>query len=219
MSSQLIPPSFLFRFEARCKHREKIWVNNQAPLTPEFQVPGFAALNDRKDFAELRAAWSPKGLSFRLIVKGKSEPPYTNPTRIEASDALALWIDTRNTQNIHRASRFCHRFLFLPGGGGGARKDDQAYGCMLRINRAKDDPKTYSAQLLPATCEIKKRGYVLDAVIPAQVLSGYDPEEHPKLGFFYAVTDLELGWNTWFHGPDFPFAEDPSLWGTLELKR
>ena len=30
-----------------------------------------------------------------------------------------VWIDTRNTQNIHRAGRFCHRFAFLPVGAGG----------------------------------------------------------------------------------------------------
>lgn len=219
MSSPLIAPTFLFRFSVPCRYKQTIWTKEGSSLTPDYQLPKLGSLNGRKEFAELRAAWSDKGISFQLIVKGKSEPPMTNSTRIEASDALGIWIDTRNTQNIHRASRFCHRFVFLPGGGGGARKDDEAYGFMMRINRAKDDPKTYGTQLLPAKCEVKKRGYVLDAVVPAQMLYGYDPSEHSKIGFFYAVSDLQLGWNTWFHGPDFPFAEDPSLWGTLELNK
>jgi hypothetical protein len=43
--------------------------------------------------------------------------------------------------------------------------------------------------------------------------------EHPRLGFCYAVMDRELGWQTFTVGPEFPFAEDPSLWGTLELEK
>jgi hypothetical protein len=31
------------------------------------------------------------------------------------------------------------------------------------------------------------------------------------------VVDRELGWQTFTVGPEFPFVEDPSLWGTLEL--
>jgi hypothetical protein len=31
------------------------------------------------------------------------------------------------------------------------------------------------------------------------------------------VIDRELGWQTFNVGPEFPFQDDPSLWGTLEL--
>jgi len=31
------------------------------------------------------------------------------------------------------------------------------------------------------------------------------------------VVDRELGWQTFSVGPEFPFVEDPSLWGSLEL--
>jgi hypothetical protein len=37
------------------------------------------------------------------------------------------------------------------------------------------------------------------------------------LGFSYAVMDRELGWQTFTVASEFPFDEDPSLWGTLEL--
>jgi hypothetical protein len=55
------------------------------------------------------------------------------------------------------------------------------------------------------------------AVLPAQAITGYDSTEHKRLGFFYAVIDRELGWQTLALGPELPITEDPSLWGTLEL--
>ena len=66
----------------------------------------------------MRAAWSEAGLAFSVRVEGKKHPSWCRETKLEDSDALQLWIDTRDTHNIHRASRFCHRFIFLPGGGG-----------------------------------------------------------------------------------------------------
>lgn len=217
MNPVLVAPSFLFRFSAPCYYQQDLWSKDGANLTPRHALTSFAALNGGREFAQVRMGWSEQGLAFRLTVKGKSEPPVSYPARLDASDAFGLWIDTRNTSGIHRASRFCHRFLFLPDGGD--RKGDEAYGFMLRINRAKDDPKTYSSAMFPAKCSIKKTGYVLDGFVPSDALSGFDPVEYPRLGFFYAVADRELGWNTWSHGPEFPFAEDPSLWGTLELTK
>jgi hypothetical protein len=65
----------------------------------------------------------------------------------------------------------------------------------------------------------KKTGYRLDALVPAEALTGFDPGEHPRLGFQYAVRDRELGTQTFSAGGGFPYQEDPSLWATLELVR
>ena len=48
---------------------------------------------------------------------------------------------------------------------------------------------------------------------------GFDPQDHPRLGFNYAVTDRELGQQTLTVGSPMPYQEDPSLWATLELVR
>lgn len=48
---------------------------------------------------------------------------------------------------------------------------------------------------------------------------GYEPAEHPRLGFTYAVIDRELGEQTFSIGHPMPYDEDPSLWATLELVR
>ena len=131
--------------------------------------------------------------------------------------ACRFWIDTRDAHNIHRASRFCHRFIFLPSGGG--QRLDQAVAELVPINRAKESPKPVAAGSLRVQSTKRHDGYLLHAFIPASTLTGYDPNETQRLGFSYAVVDRELGWQTFSVGPEFPFVEDPSLWGTLELDR
>jgi len=88
---------------------------------------------------------------------------------------------------------------------------------MLAINRARESPKPVSSTALKVRREKRIDGYLLQAHIPAEALTGFDPTEHPKLGFMYAVIDRELGWQTLNLGPEFPITEDPSLWSTLEL--
>jgi hypothetical protein len=186
-------------------------------LGPSFVLPSFGELEGRPLFADLRAAWSEQGLAFDLRVKGKQKPVWCRRSRLEDSDGLQIWIDTRDAHNIHRASRFCHRFIFLPAGSGSGY--DQPTAALAAIHRARDNPRSVRPDRLRVLAESRRGGYRLQALIPAEVLTGFEPAEQPRLGFSYAVVDRELGWQTFSVGPEFPFAEDPSLWGTLELER
>ena len=62
-------------------------------------------------------------------------------------------------------------------------------------------------------------GYTLQAFIGSGALTGYSPVDQPTLGFYYAIADRELGPQTFAVGPEFPYDEDPSLWGTLQLSK
>ena len=84
----------------------------------EYRLPSLGELEGQRSFADVRAAWSEAGLAFSVRIEGKRHPSWCRETKLEDSDALQVWIDTRDTHNIHRASRFCHRFIFLPAGGG-----------------------------------------------------------------------------------------------------
>ena len=77
---------------------------------------------ERAVWADVRAAWSEAGLAFVVRVEGKRQPPWCRAGRPEDSDGLQIWIDTRDVHNVHRAGRFCQRFIFLPGGGGPATR-------------------------------------------------------------------------------------------------
>ncbi|QDU25674.1 hypothetical protein ETAA8_07440 [Anatilimnocola aggregata] len=215
MSERLVAPTFLFRFAAPCFYTADLWSSKGASLGPKHILPCFGELEGKKIHTEVRAGWSEAGLAFQFVIKGKTQPPWCRDSRIDDSDGVQLWIDTRNTQNIHRAGRFCHRIALLPLGAG--RKLDEPLIALLAINRAKESPREIDTRQLQIRGERRHDGYTLQAYLPAQTLTGYTPGDQPSLGFTYAVIDRELGPQTFTVGPEFPFAEDPSLWGTLNL--
>jgi hypothetical protein len=217
MSEALISPPMLFRFAAPCLYTAHRWSAAGVKLGDEHRLPCFAELGGKKPFADLRLAWNEQGLAVNLTVKGKQQPPWCRDSRIDDSDGVQLFIDTRNTQNIHRAGRFCHRFALLPIGAG--RKLDEPAAVLLAINRAKESPREIETGTLKIRCHRFEDGYGLEGFIPAAALTGYSPSDQPAIGFSYAVIDRELGWQTFSVGPELPFLDDPSLWGTLDLVR
>ena len=148
-------------------------------------------------------------------MRGKRQPPWCRAGRPEDSDGLQVWIDTRDVHNVHRAGRFCHRFVFLPAGGG--RNSTNRWPNRCRSIGPGNSPIRFGRDCCKARCRKRADGYMLEALIPAEALTGFDPAEHPRLGFTYAVIDRELGEQTFGVGSPMPYQEDPSLWATLEL--
>lgn len=217
MSDALVPARFLFRFSLPCLYRPQLWTATGANLEEAHRLASLAELEGRSAGVDFRAAWSEAGLAVSIQVQGKRQPPWCRATRSEDSDGLQLWIDTRDVHNVHRASRFCHRFIFLPSGGG--RRLDEPVAQMLPINRARELPRPVAAEQLRVRCQRRGNDYLLEALVPAEALTGFDPQEHPRLGFNYALIDRELGEHALSAGSPMPYAEDPSLWATLELVR
>jgi hypothetical protein len=215
MTDSLIPARAVFRFAVPCLHAGAGSLGGGLELPERFRLPFFGELEGRRPFAEVRAAWNAEGLAFSARVAGKRQAPWCREARIDDSDGLQVWIDTRDTHNIHRASRFCHRFAFLPSGGG--PRLEEAVAEQMLINRARENPKPARSAHLKARSEKRVDGYVLRGLVAADALTGFDPEDYPRLGFTYLVSDRELGEQTFTVGGEFPFREDPSLWGTLEL--
>lgn len=212
----LVPPEFLFHctYRVQCIDRLPRRGKQLLKLPRECQLPD-TTMSQRPRFGEIRLAWNDNGLAVALSVRGRSTPLVCDPQRPGQTDGLRLWIDTRNTQSIHRASRFCQQFEVLPAGGG----DDGSAPIVTPqlIARAKEEPPAVDAELIPVDSSVIATGYDLEVWLPASVLHGFDPERQPKLGFYYAINDAELGLQTLSVGPEFPFPSDPSLWSTLEL--
>lgn len=213
----LLSPAFLFRFALPCWQRQPVWGKELAPLPERYAIRSFSEWEGRPPFADFRLAWSEEGLAFSLKVTGKKQPPWCRDSKIDDSDGLQLWFDTRNTQNIHRAGRYCHRFAFLPSGTG--PRQDQPLAALLAINRARESPREIDRKALQVRSLVQHDGYLLLGYIPANTLTGFNPADHPALGFTYCVADRELGLQTFTVGTEFPFDEDPSVWGTLELAK
>ncbi len=215
--SSLLPHRFLFRYSLPVRYDRRLPKAGKKllGLTPESVLADFSALDKIAPFGELRLAWNEQGVGIAVEVKGKNRPPECPQQTPEAGDGLRVFIDTRNTQNIHRASRYCQQFCLLPTGGGpdGA----EPWAVQIPILRAREEAPRANIAEIRLSASISKSGYALEAWLPAGVLYGYDPEAQPRLGFYYALRDAELGEQYLSVGPEFPFAIDPSLWSTLEL--
>ena len=218
--AEIIPPIFLFRFTFPCRYRSfepHSQTERLLDLPGEYALPHLGELNRQKTFAEVRIAWNEEGLGIQVVVQGKDRPPLGDAQRPRSSDGLHVWVSTRGARQIHRADRYCHYFYFLPSGGG--EDHESPVAGQLTIPRALQNAPSCAPEDLALYVQRRRDGYLLEAIIAASALHGYDPENHPRLGFFYWIRDLELGDQTLTVGPDFPFWEDPSLWCTLQLER
>jgi hypothetical protein len=214
----VIPYRFLLRQMYSCplvadmpRDDEECLIN----LPESARLDPFAEIDAAPRFADVRLAWNETGLGLQVEVKGKENPPLGDANRLRQSDGITLWIDTRGDRSGHRATRTCHQFHFLPAAGGADR--DEPLFAQSKIHRALQDAPLATATDVPFRVERTKKGYRIEAFLSANVLTGFDPEDNPRLGVYYAVRDFELGEQTPSVGGEFPFGEDPSLWAVLEL--
>ena len=216
----LVPNRFLFRVAYPCRYVKDIPAEDAdrlLDLLETCRIENFAAMDEGKNFADVRLAWNEFGLAMQLEVKGKEQLAQGSSNQLRGSDGVTLWIDTRDARTSHRASRYCHQFHFLPTGGG--PEEDEPIFSPVKINRALQDAPLCNPSSVPFRCARTRHGYLAEAFLPAAVLNGFDPEQNPRLGFYYVVKDTELGEQVLSVGADFPYWEDPSLWSVLELVR
>ena len=219
---QLIESSFLFHFSVPCYYCKDRWKKGGISLPEKYTVACFDQLDEspkkvKKPWAEVRLAWNTEGLLLNLSVTGKKQDPWCRSSRIEDSDGMAVWINTRSGSPIHRASRFCHEYHFLPFGEGSQMQ--QPIARQSEIKRAKENAKISSGFPPDIRSQSHSEGYALQAFVPGKGISGFDPEEHPEIGFHFIVSDRELGTHAMTLGDAFPTDADPSLWSTLEFVR
>ena len=215
----LLPHRFLFRFSLPIRYERKLPRSGNRPLglSSDFALPDFGPLDNSAPIGQLRLAWNEHGLGISVEVTGKRQPPRGEASSPDSSDGLRVFIDTRNTQNIHRASRYCHQFGLFPRGANASA--DVPWAVQIPILRAREEAPRADLDEIRLWSAVSKTGYCLEAWLPEKVLHGYDPDAQPRLGFYFALRDAELGEQFLSVGNDFPFAIDPSLWSTLELVR
>jgi hypothetical protein len=215
----IVPNRFLVRVTHPCPYVKAMPNQKEGEYLLELpelaQLQNFSALDEQKNFADVRLAWNDFGLGMQVEVRGKDQPAVGDSDKPKSSDGLWLWIDTRDARTSHRASRFCHNFLFMAAGGG--RDKDEPFATQVKINRALQDAPLANLADVQFRKHRLKGGYRLEAFLPISALSGFDPAEHPRLGVYYVVRDQELGDQFLSVSWDFPFADDPSLWAVLEL--
>ena len=215
-SDRLFDPALLFRFQLRAVATQLKFGQQGWQLPAEAELPSLGtSISGQNSFATMKLAVSESGLFMSVSVKGKRQYPWCRESRLEDSDGLHMWIDTRNSREVHRATRYCHRFVFAPMGRGA--KNEQPFASWAPINRARENSKPPEDKLLYVHSKVAASGYELNAACQWRALSGFDRADFPVLGFYVAVIDRELGWQSLGLGPPLPVDEDPSLWCELAL--
>lgn len=216
--TSVIPAAFTFRFALPAPRVDAIPRRGKRllklPNECRLQTPTLDS-SESVPPVSLSVAWNENGIGFAIEVSGKQHPAVSNIDRPDDTDGFQIWLQTRGTQNIHRASRYCHHFCLLPNGDG----DDglQPVVGQLPIARAAEDAPRSTPDKFRISAETRASGYLIEAWLPAACLNGFDPEESSQLGFYWLLKDSELGDHPMTVGAAFPFASDPSLWQVLDL--
>jgi hypothetical protein len=214
----LVPQAFWFRIALSAPRIDDIpraGSQRLLDLPVSSALPDFAELEGKASWAQVRVAWNPSGLGLMVLAEGVSDAQL-EVGRPEGFAEVDFWIDTRNTRDISRATRFCHRFttkLEL----GGPRRKLTALVAQRPIARAMADAPIYRGELIKAQAELTRSAWVLEVFLPAAALHGFDFDTNRRLGLAYQVADRVRDDQFLGVGRDFPLGENPSLWATLEL--
>jgi hypothetical protein len=211
-----IDPSLLVRVRLKAHALNRTFSDRPEALPDEAILPCLSAeLAGQAKFAQVRLAVGKDALFLQADVQGKQKLPWCRESRMEDSDGLHVWIDTRNSREIHRATKYCSRFGFSPMGRG--PKADLPFVGWAPINRARENPSPPPDDQMAIRARITEGRYRLVAALHFDALAGLDLADFPTVGFYFAVADRELGWQSLALQPDLPVMDNPSLWAQLKL--
>lgn len=215
----LVPNRFLFDFEFPLHYRSELprISGKLTEWSTEDLLPKLGELDGRPEFADVWACWNETGLAIACRVTDKKKPLRCDPQRFWVGDNLRLCTDTRDARRNRRATRFCQQFYLLPRGGGRSGQDPVAG--VNPIQRAREAAPTVATRRIQVASTVTRTGYVLEAFVPADCLSGFDPSEHPRIGFYYMLEDGDHGQQYLTVGDDLNWHIDPSTWATARLER
>jgi hypothetical protein len=218
-TKSLLPQVFWFRMAAPCTRVEGI-PRPSDPVRlldlPEVcALPDWGQLERLATWGRVRVGWNARGLGITVLAEGISDQQLARD-RPEGFALAQFWVDTRDTRNVNRATRFCHRFtarLELAK----SRRQLVVDVSQRPIARAQADAPICRPELIESRAELGKSGWMFELFLPAQALNGFDPDTNRRLGFAYQIGDHVRDDQFLGIGREFPVGENPSLWTTLEL--
>lgn len=215
----LVPNRLLFDFEFPLHYRSALpTINGRLDdWTDEDLLPRLSEIDGLEEFGDVWACWNEAGISIACQVTGRRKPLRCDPRRFWMGDDLRLCTDMRDSRTNKRATRFCQQFYFLPTGGGRGGKAPVAG--VSKIKRAREDFAPIPVERITVASRVRGSGYALEAHIPGECLSGFDPLDHPRIGFYYILEDRDHGQQYLTVGDDLYWYVDPSTWATAVLDR
>lgn len=215
----VVPRRAFFRFELPIRYAA------QAPLITgdvskwrrEYMLPALCEVDGQAPFADVYLAWNEDHLFAAFDVL---DPPGPQCDTVAwwKLDGLRLCVETRGAGENKRATRYCRFLYFLPVGGGANRKSPVVG--VHRMSRAREPAPDMDPSLVKVAVRVvPRRGYSLEAAIPAVCLPGWEPAEHPRIGLFVKVKSVRLGSQNLTVTDDMGWNIDPSTWAAAVLVR
>ena len=219
-ASPLLPQAFWFRLAIPCTRIDELPrkdAKRGLDLPESCRVPQTSLLDGREPWAEARVAWNPRGLAVELIAQNDLGGLFRDD-KPAGSYGFQLWVDTRDTRDVARATRFCHRF-------DGTLRAAPSRPRLLFVDlaqkpiaRAIGEPPIAKRDAVQSWVELTRKGWKAGVFLSAEALSGFDADTNRRLGFCYRVADPDLPDEVLGVSREFPIGENPSLWSTLELR-
>src|SRR5262245_7772664 len=175
MAKVLLPPAFWFRFAMSCPrvdHKPRRGDSDRLLDLPErCALPDLAELEGRKSWAEVRLGWNPGGLGIAVLAQGVMQEQLMRD-RPEGFAEAQFWIDTRDTRDVARATRFCHRFVAqLTLGASPSTLDVKV--SQRPIARAVADAPMSRSELIASRTKLSRTGWTLELFLPAEAMNGF----------------------------------------------
>lgn len=162
--------------------------------------------------AAVYLAWSPKGLYVAVDVHD-SKATAIDPRSFWAGDALELFLDTRDKKSPRSYEPGDHQFWLAP-------QVDQKRAYVGQWKRGTELPETrYDIPGIQSTVVRTENGYLMQALLPSSLLSGFQPKPGARLGLNMNLTikgakqDREVFWSL----PKSEGVEQPAHWATVLL--
>lgn len=172
----------------------------------KYRLPFLGKHFSKKEDAILHMAYLDKGLYFHLEV---SKEVSALEEEHRKGDSLELFIDTRDNKSSSIITKYCHHFVFYPGG---------LLPKEVTRFRLDDTHKLCDPYELKIKKTLAKSSYTMDILIPEYCLYGYEPNQYKKLGFSFRVN--LAGKDPIFFSvssKDYAIEKSPSLWASLSL--
>lgn len=162
--------------------------------------------------ARIHLAWAPEGIYGAFEVHD-SRVLATDPRSFWYGDVLELWIDTADDKQSHSFTTGDHQFWLVP-----QVEQDRVYVGQWKRGDTIDATR-YDLPGIQSAARRIEDGYVMEFLLPAAELKGYDPAPGERLGLNVNLTvkgeryDREVYWSR-SKASDIA---DPAGWGSVEL--
>lgn len=178
-------------------------------------LPTLMQIEDQEPFGDVYAGWDDDCLFFAFDVPDRPGKLQCDPDHWWKKDGLRICVDTRDTRDVKRGTRFCHLFYVLPTGGG--QSGHAPVVGLHRMSRSTEHPPKIDVSRIKVAVHPTKNRYGVEVAIPGECLHGWAPAEHPRIGVFYKIKDTHFGIQNLSVTDDFGWNADPSAWAAAVL--